>query len=93
MGRKEISNDYGSGAAEGGMDETEEVATDPNEGLANPNVKKPKKKKKRKGMAPLNGTGETADDVQAQGVPKPKSVVPKMDRLGFMMKHKGLKIE
>lgn len=44
------------------------------------NTKPPKKKKKRKGMAPLNGTGK--------GPPKKT-----MDRLEFMTSKKGLKIE
>lgn len=49
------------------------------------NVRPPKKKKKRKGMAPVNGSG--------QGEPSPKPAKAKMDRLGFMQKYKGLKIE
>lgn len=64
-------------------DETEEAATADNENMAG-GMKK-KKKKKKMGMAPVNGTGK--------GAPKGKSVAPKMDRLTFMQKAKGLKIE
>lgn len=63
-------------------DSTDNAADEANEGEV-VNVKPPKKKKKRKGMAPVNGDGQGA----------PKKAASKMSRLDFMMDHKGLKIE